>query len=324
MTDSSDWAFPAELQPNPEELDFDLASAVESVVLLRARVPDQAFTAGVLGTDRFGNGIAIREDGLILTIGYLITEAESVWLTTHDGRVVPGHPLAYDQVTGLGLVLPLGRLDLPALAPGTVASLAVGDTVIVIGHGGKPHALSARLIARREFAGYWEYVLDEALFTAPPHPRWSGAALVSDDGRLLGVGSLFVQESVGDETVEGNMFVPIDLLPPIIDELLAHGQASRPPRPWLGIYTAESEGQLVVGGVAKGGPAERAGVRTGDRVIDVGGDQVAGLADLYRKIWSLGEAGVDVPLTLARDTTVKRLLLQSEDRESRLWKPRLQ
>ena len=195
----------------------------------------------MLGTERTGNAVLIRQDGLLLTIGYLITEAESIWLTSIDGAVVPGHPLAFDYATGFGLVLPLGQLALPPLPRGSASAVTTGSKVFAISHGGLGHALETRIIAKREFAGYWEYVLDEALFTAPAHPHWSGAALLDESGRLLGIGSLLVQEQQA-EKIEANMFVPIDLLEPILDEMSTTGRPSRAPRPWLGIYTMEIRG----------------------------------------------------------------------------------
>src|SRR3989441_7836421 len=226
MADLSNWAFPPEMQPKPEEARFDLEAALDSMVLLRAEVPEDAFTAGILGTERIGNGVVVRDDGLVLTIGYLITEATTIWLNTNKGAAVPGHPLAYDQPTAFGLVQPLGRLGAPALARGTAASCRVGDEVVVAGHGGRKHALKAKLIAKREFAGYWEYVLDEALFTAPAHPQWGGAAVVGSDGRLLGIGSLVIEESQSGRKVQGNMAVPIDLLEPILEDLLKFGRTN--------------------------------------------------------------------------------------------------
>jgi S1-C subfamily serine protease len=323
MEKTSDWAFPDSLQPDPAESRFDLAAALDSVVMLRSEVPEDAFTAGILGTERVGNGVVIRENGLVLTIGYLITEAETIWITTNSGAAVEGHPLAYDMATGFGLVQPLGRLGVPMLKLGSASTCRVGDDVVVIGHGGRSHAMKAKVIAKREFAGYWEYVLDEAIFTTPAHPLWGGTALVAENGRLVGIGSLLVQEAVEGQTVQSNMMVPVDLLEPILEELLAHGQTSRPPRPWLGMYTTEAGGQLMVGGLAKGGPADRAGVRQGDLVLEVAGQRTAGLADLFRKIWKVGPAGAEVPLTLARDGSLVRVRVRSADRNDLLKKPRL-
>ncbi len=201
MAESTHWGFPRELQPKAHEVSFDLGRALDSVVALRAEIPEDAFTAAILGTERVGNGVVIRDDGLVLTIGYLIVEAESVWLTANDGTLVAAHPLAYDFATGFGLVQPLGPFARTALARGSSATMAPGDEVIAIGHGGRAHALKTQVFAKREFAGPWEYLIDDALFTTPPHPEWSGAALVGDDGRLVGIGSLFVQEPSGEETV---------------------------------------------------------------------------------------------------------------------------
>ena len=199
-----------------------------------------------------------------------------------------------------------------------------GDRVIVVGQGGRAHALKAELFAKREFAGPWEYLIDDALFVTPPHPEWSGAALVGDDGALAGIGSLYVQEPSGDDVVKGNMFVPIDLLPPVRDDLLKLGRRAGPARPWLGMYTARSPDGLAVTGIAPGGPAERAGILPGDIVVDVDGARVGELADLFRRIWALGAAGVVVPLTLARGGAPARVRVQSADRADFLKRPRLQ
>ena len=323
MAVSSNWAFPDTLQPSSEDVRFELDAALASVVMLRTEAPEDAFTASILGTERIGNGVVIGDDGLVLTIGYLITEAETTWLSANDGTLIAGYPLAYDFATGLGLVQPLGRLDISPLQRGSVRTCATGDDVVVIGNGGRAHALKAKVIDKREFAGYWEYVLDEAVFTAPAHPEWGGSALVGMDGRLLGIGSLLVQEAVESQQVQGNMFVPVDLLEPILSDLLTIGQANRPARPWLGMYTTEANGQLVVAGLAKGAPAERAGVRPGDVVVEVAGERASGLADMFRKVWRLGAAGVEVPLTLARDGTLTRARVRSADRGEYLKKPRM-
>jgi S1-C subfamily serine protease len=324
MPEIANWAFPPELQPDPEDVRFDLRRALDAVVLLRAEIPEEAFTAGILGTERVGNGVVIRDDGLVLTIGYLVTEARSLWLTNNAGAAVPAHPLAYDQTTGFGLVLPLGSLPAPALPRARASAAPIGSDVYVIGHGGRSHALKARLVSRREFAGYWEYVLDEALFTAPAHPQWGGAALLDHNGELIGIGSLLVQESVQDEDVQGNMFVPVDLLEPILDELVKHGRRPGPPRPWLGMYVAELAAHLVVNALADDGPAAQAGVRAGDVVVEIAGEKPASLADLFRRVWALGRAGTEVPLVLSRRGHSLRVTVHSADRNDFLWKPSLQ
>ncbi|OGA11933.1 MAG: signal protein PDZ [Betaproteobacteria bacterium RIFCSPHIGHO2_12_FULL_69_13] len=323
MAERENWAFPSDLRPKPEEWRFDLERTLDSVVLLRAEVPEDAYTAQILGTERVGNGVVIGEDGLVLTIGYLVTEASTIWLTTNRGTVAAGFPVAYDQPTGFGLVQPLGPLGVPALKRGTAASCRVGDNVVVAGHGGRAHALKATVFAKREFAGYWEYVLDEALYTAPAHPQWGGTALVGGDGQLLGIGSLLVQEKIDSGTIQGNMIVPIDLLEPILDDMVRFGRPDRPARPWLGLYATEIGRHTAVAALAAGAPAERAGVQVGDIVLEVANERVSGLADLFRKIWRLGQAGIQVPLTLAREGKLTRLTLRSSDRNDFLKKPHL-
>jgi S1-C subfamily serine protease len=323
MAEQKDWAFPAEMRPRPEDWRFDLDRALEAVVLLRAEIPDDAFTASILGTERAGNGVVIGESGLVLTIGYLITEASVIWLTTNKRTVAGGTVLAYDPATGFGLVQPLGKLGVRPLERGSAGSIRVGENVVVAGHGGRAHALKATVFAKREFAGYWEYVLDEALFTAPAHPQWGGAALIGADGRLAAIGSLLVQEKIDAGTIQGNMLVPIDLLEPILDEMVKTGCAKRPSRPWLGMYTTDASERLVIAGLAPGGPAERAGVRVGDAVLEVGGAKPKSLADLWRKVWGLGPSGAVVPLKLARNGKISEVRIASADRNDFLKKPHL-
>jgi len=302
---------------------LDLDQALRSIVAIHSSIPEDGFTAGILGTERAGSGVVIRESGLVLTIGYLITEAEDVWLTSADGRIIPAHALAYDQETGFGLVQALGRLDLPALDLGAATEAEVGDPVILAGGGGSQF-VRANIVSKQEFAGYWEYLLDEAIFTAPAHPSWGGAGLLGTDGKLLGVGSLLLQMTRTGVTQDINMVVPIDLLPPILDDLLAYGQVNKPPRPWLGVYSAESDGKVVVVNVAERGPAAAAGLRRGDIVSDVRDLDVDGLADFYRKVWSSGPAGTEIPIRVVRDNRGLWLRIRSADRGSFLKKPRLQ
>src|SRR6185436_10194917 len=271
MAEQKDWAFPNEMRPKPEDWRFDLEQALDAVVLVRSEIPEDAFTASILGTERAGNGVVISENGMVLTIGYLITEASVIWLATNKGTVVGGYPMAYDQATGFGLVQPLGKLGVKPIERGSASSIRVGENVVVAGQGGRAHALKATVFAKREFAGYWEYVLDEALFTAPAHPQWGGSALIGADGKLAGIGSLLVQEKIDAGTIQGNMIVPVDLLAPILDDMTKTGRANRAPHPWLGMYATEAGERLVVAGLAPGAPAERAGVHVGDAVIAVGG-----------------------------------------------------
>ena len=293
-----------------------------SIVAVRASVPDDAFTDGTLGTRREGSGVVIRDTGLVLTIGYLTTEAEEVWLTTQDGRVLPAHALAYDQETGFGLVQALGQLGLPALEFGNAADVKIGDSVRLTD--GLGQSVQANIVAKQEFAGYWEYLLDEAIFVAPAHPSWGGAALIGPDGKLLGIGSLRLQMSRNGQVADINMVVPINLLQPILDDLLTHGQVNKPPRPWLGAFSAESDGKVVVMSVAEGGPAAKAGLREGDVISDVRNEDVEGLADFYRKVWDSGEAGTEIPMRILRDGRETWLRLKSADRGSYLRKPQLQ
>src|SRR3954469_15833440 len=323
MAEAENWAFPSNLQPKPDEWGFALGPVLDSLVLVRCQIPEDAFTAPLLGTERVGNGIVIREDGLVLTIGYLITEASTIWMTTNKGVVVGGFPLAYDQATGFGLVQPLGKLGVTPLARGSSSSVQVGGNVVVAGHGGRPRALKATVFAKREFAGYWEYVLDEALFTAPAHPQWGGAALIAPDGKLAGIGSLLVQEKIDAGTIQGNMIVPIDILAPILDDMVKLGRPNRPPRPWLGLYATEAGARLVVAGLAPGGPADKAGLKVGDAVLSVGGVKPQSLADLFRRIWSCGNSGCKVSLRVLRETATKEFVVKSVDRNDFLKKPHL-
>ena len=316
-----EWEFPDALQPGADDVSFDLDAALNAVVMLRAEVPDDAFTASALGTERIGNGVVIDEDGLVLTIGYLIAEATSIWLTSNLGPPVAAYALAYDHVTGFGLVRAVEPLNATFLQRGSAEECRRGDRVFVIGQGGRAHALKANLIDKREFAGYWEYLLDEALFTAPAHPEWGGAALVGEAGKLLGIGSLLVEEVISGEKVQGNMLVPIDLLNRTLDDLLATGRSPVQPRPWLGMFTVESGGRLVVSGVARRGPCATAGIRPGDVVLEVDGERVSTLARMLSAIWRLGPAGVTVPLTFARAGQVRSCKIESADRNDFLKKP---
>jgi S1-C subfamily serine protease len=315
VEDLENWEVPPEAQPSPRDYGFDLERTLSAVVALTARVPEDAFTAATLGTERAGNGVLIGDDGVVLTIGYLVMEAEEVWLTTNEGRVVAGHVIGFDHASGFGLVQALGPLGVEPLRLGDSRSLSPGARVVIGAGGGRKHAVAAHVVARQEFAGYWEYVLDGALFTAPAHPHWGGTAMIGPAGELLGIGSLQVPHQIrGNQVVPLNMVVPIELLPPILDDLKRLGRVNRPARPWLGVYAAESDDGVVVVGFAGNGPARRAGLNEGDTILAVAGNGVANLADFFRSVWALGSAGVDVPLTLEREGDVFDVRVTSGDR----------
>jgi S1-C subfamily serine protease len=324
MADKPRWEVPLAQQPRPEELDFDLARTLRAVVSLTAEIPETAFTASILGTERSGSGVLISDDGLVLTIGYLVTEAENVWLKTASGRRVPAHPVAIDGEHGFGLVQAMGDLDAEPIKFGSSRLADVGEPVIVAGGGGLAQAVRARIVAKQEFAGYWEYYLDEALFTAPAHPLWGGAALIGPDGKLLGIGSLHVQHSSGrGESEDINMIVPIDLLGPVLPDLRKFGRINRPARPWLGVYSTENDGRVVVADVSEEGPAGVAGLRSGDIIASVRDRAVDSLADFYREVWACGPAGTEVPVEIVRDKRNLWLRIKSADRASFLRKPRM-
>jgi S1-C subfamily serine protease len=298
--------------------------ALKSVLTIQSQIPEDGFTAQTLGEQRSGSGIVIRESGLVLTIGYLIMEADNVWLADSDGRVTPAHALAVDAETGFGLVQALGDLNCPALELGHSSEAKLGDHVTVAaGAGTKP--VRAMIVGKQEFAGYWEYFLDEAIFTSPAHPFWGGAGAIDSEGRLIGVGSLHVEQlspRTGPRDI--NMIVPIDLLPPILDDLLTYGRVNKPARPWLGVFSAENGDGIIVASVAENGPAAEAGLRRGDVLAGVGGAEIESLGDFYRKIWSRGPAGVEIPIEIVREGKAIGLRVRSADRSSFMKRPRLQ
>jgi S1-C subfamily serine protease len=305
------------MSPDLGTFGFDLDSALSAVVAVRSHVPEDGLTAATLGTERSGNGVLIGDGDLIVTIGYLVTEAETIWVVDGSGGSAPGNLVGYDQETGLALLQPLQPIAARPLRVGRSGTLVLGQRLVVAGHGGQGQAIAARLTARREFAGYWEYVLDEALFTTPAHPSWGGAAVIDEGGELVGIGSLLVQQSFAGNLVTGaNMVVPIDLLPPIVEDLRRFGRPARAPRPWLGWLVQEASEHLVVAGLYEGCPAARAGLRVGDIVTEVDGAPVASLAALFRRIWSLGPAGVRVPLGVVRDGVAMTVTAESVDRHA--------
>jgi len=292
----------------------DLDDLLTAVVRVKTSIEPDGRTVATLGREREGSGVLIDTDGLVLTIGYLMVEARSAEIGLQDGRTIPATVVGYDHETGFGLLRAIFPPKVPALELGSSADLSVGDPVLVASFGGPTMAVPARISARRAFAGSWEYLLEDAIFATPLHPEWSGAALVSRDGKLVGIGSLIVNDARSGDTVPANMFVPVERLGPILGDLLTHGRSSKAGRPWLGLTTNEVDGELVIARVAPGSPAERAGVQAGDVISGVDGERPADLADFYREVWALGPAGVVVPLDLARDRAMHHVEIRSINR----------
>lgn len=311
----------ADLRPSAQACRFDLDEALSAVVALEAEVPPDALTALSLGTERLGNGVVIGPNGLVLTMGYLVTEAEEVTLTRNDGERIPAHVLGVDSVSGFALVQALEPLGLPALPLGDSRELPPGSEVVVGGAGGRKHAVAGQVLARMPFAGYWEYLLDEAIFAAPAHPHWSGAALIGPTGELVGVGSLSLQGQTRQGPQPINMFVPIELLPPILDDL-ARGKPRDPVRPWLGVLAQELGPNVVIVGVSPKSPASRAELRAGDIILAVDGAHVSTLSEFYTRLWAQGPAGAIIPLRIKRDGDVFDVEIKSRDRAALLRKPK--
>jgi len=301
--------------PTPGTVEPEAAALFGAVVKVATKVPADARTASTLGPEREGSGVVIDGTGLVLTIGYLMLEAESAELTLSDGRTVPAALVAYDHDTGFGLLRANAPLGVRPVTLGKSEDLKPQDRVLVAPFGGPPMAMPALVVGRRAYAGSWEYLLEDAIFTSPPHPSFGGAGLFDAEGKLVGIGSLIVGDAAGpDQQMPGNMFVPIDRLTPILGDLLERGRSSAPRRPWLGLSSEEVRGRLFVLRVSKGGPAASAGIAPGDMVIGVGGAPVTGLADFYRKVWALGEAGVAVPLDVLHGVAIRPVTVKSIDR----------
>ncbi len=288
---------------------------VSAVVRINTHINPEGRTVQGLGREREGSGILIDSDGLVLTIGYLMVEAYAAEVGANNGRTMPANVVGYDQESGFGLLRAIAPLKLKPMPLGKSAEIKEGDPVLIASFGGRGMVAGAYVVAKREFAGSWEYLLDEALFTAPPHPAWSGAALISREGKLMGVGSLIVGDAGGgSDKSPGNMFVPIDRLSPILGDLIATGRMVGPARPWLGINTDEMGGRLFVSRVTPASPAERAGIKRGDVIVSVKGEQPKSLADFYRKVWAQGSAGDTVALDVLQDSEVRRIKVKSMNR----------
>jgi serine protease Do len=284
-----------------------------SVVKLRSRAVADARSAATLGTQREGTGIVIDASGLVLTIGYLVLEAETVELSTADGTTFPATVVGYDAASGVGLVRAFGPLPIKPVEVGNSSRLAAREPVLIVGFDG---VAPAYVVSRRRFVGYWEYLLEDAIYTAPATVNWQGAALLDRERRLVGVGSLAIPDSVGPgSAVPGNLFVPIDQLKPVLGDLVARGRPAGPARPWLGVSTQDAEGNVIVTRLASESPADKAPLRIGDVIVAVGGQTIRGQADFYTRLWASGAAGREIVLDVLRDGSIQRVTVKSIDRD---------
>jgi S1-C subfamily serine protease len=290
-----------------------------SVVKVRTQAVRDARSSRSLGAEREGTGVVIDSNGLVLTIGYLITEAEKVELSTADGKVFPATVLGYDNATGMGLLKALTPLPVKPVDMGESGGIAERELVLIVGFDG---VAPAYVVSKRPFVGYWEYLLDEAIYTAPATVNWQGAALLSREGKLLGIGSLVVGDALGTSAnIPGNMFVPIDVVKPVLGDMVANGKSTAKPRPWLGVNTQEVQGNLIVTRVSPESPAEDAGLQKGDVIVGVSGAAIHGQKDFYTKLWATGNAGVDVPIEVLKGNQVQKYTLKSIDRD-RYFRPK--
>ena len=305
----------ASAKPAPKTERADVDRFFDAIVKLNVRAVPDARSSATLGQEREGTGIVIGDNGLILTIGYLIVEADDVQIVDHHGRTLPARVVGYDHATGLGLVRTVVPIEAPPIPLGDSGKVAERDPVMIVNYAGEGDLTLAHVVSKRPFTGSWEYLLDTAIYTSPPTANWSGAALVGRDLKLVGVGSLIVREATADEGgLPGNMFVPIDSLKPILADLVKTGQRAGPARPWLGVAADEVLGRLVVARVSPEGPSDKAGLREGDIILGVGGDGVRTQAEFYRKVWARGGAGTDIPLRVLQGIDVRDVMVHSIDR----------
>ena len=287
----------------------------QSIVKVRAAIPSDARTAGLLGTQREGSGVIIDRSGLIVTTGYIILESEAIEIQLLDGTFRDAVFVGYDFDTGFGLLRASIPDDVPPIKIGQSSTLASNDPVLAAYYGGQGSARGVYVVARHHFAGYWEYLLEDAIYTSPPIQQYGGASLIGQNGELLGIGSLYTKLSLsGVDATPSNVFIPIDRLKPLLSDLKKTGVLRGSTRPWLGIYLNEVQGHVIVINTAPGGPADRAGIESNNIILEVNNQGIAGMADLYRKLWALGKAGVGVPLSVLQGTKIKTITIHSTNR----------
>jgi serine protease Do len=312
--------------PSTQQTIDALTKAHQAVVGVQVVAAEDARSAETLGRQRAGSGVVISADGLILTIGYLLLESDTISVITQDNKTVPARAVAYDLATGFGLIRPLVPLrGVKPVALGSAKDITNGESLMVsVGTqpGDEADVNMTQLVAKRAFSGYWEYHIDSALFTSPPINNHSGAPLFNQRGELVGIGSLFVADVLGQNPrVPGNMFVPVDLLKPILSEMQQTGTSKLSKRPWLGLTSSEQGGRVQIVRVNKESPAQAAGLEAGDVVLAVDDAKVATLEAFYKKLWDRASPDAQVTLTVLQGAELKTIVLKPVDRMSTMRKP---
>jgi S1-C subfamily serine protease len=297
--------------------DFDINKAIESIVTINSYIPDNSFSSELLGTERSGHAVVIDDEGLLLTIGYIITEAEYIWITVQGNDPVPGYIVGNDYESGLGLVKPIKPINLPKIEIGSLSNLNAGDKVVLADSAGTSHLINSSVLSIKEFAGRWEYLLDNAIYTSPVHDNWAGSALIGQDGLLYGIGCLLIQDVESENKINSyNMYVPTDTILPYINEIKEFGGRKKSPRPWLGMLVNAEDTELVITGIFTACPADKAGLQLGDIITHVNQDPVTTLRELFMGIWKIGDSGVEVTISLIRDDKEYNVDVISSDRDS--------
>ena len=292
-----------------------LVDAANAVVAVKVKALPNARSNDTLGAERDGSGVVVSRDGLVLTIGYLIEEADTTEIEDANGQSVPASVVAYDPSTGLGLIRALAPLPQKPIRIGTAQPVNELDRLMIVTGGDEQTMSVATVVSRRSFAGYWEYLIDGAIFTSPPRLDHSGAALINKDGELVGIGSLFVMDAVKPgEKLPGNMFVPIDLARPLLEEVRRTGTFKKRTRAWLGVNSLEEDGRVKVMQVPEESPAAKAGIEAGDIILSINGQAVDTLTNFYNVLWHDATPGSEVNLTVLHGPTVRSITVRSIDR----------
>ena len=292
----------------------------KSIVSVRSTVPAEARTASSLGVRREGNGVAINENH-ILTIGYIVIESESIEIGLSDGRRLPAKLVGYDHTSGFGIIKSVIPLKMPHLQLGNSDNINSEQDLLILPSPNRGAGSIVRSVSRRPFTGWWEYFVENPIYTTPANGLWAGAPILTENGEIVGIGSLFVSESVPGVPSPGNMSVPINLLKPILEDLISSGRRKSKVQPYLGISSDDSNDQVIVTRVSDAGPAFQAGIKPQDVIMAINGSQVSNLKSFYQKLWKSGEAGITIELSVLRKGTIMNFKVKTVDRLDYFFKP---